>query len=437
MSTATRPSAEPFAAYVPTSATNAPIVVATDVSPQSDAAFPLAQALAAHTNSATSIVSATRPFVMPMYAFDATPIIVDVDRAVPQARAALVEAQRTRLVGASTTWPIALRVGEPAQEIVDYARELHARVIVVGRGRHAVLQRALGGETVLRLLQLGDTPVLAAETRLSAPATRVVIATDFSEFSLYAAQVALTLIAHDARVTLVHVAPPFALVDPSLLERAVAYRNQAMHAFTQWREQLLAAMPSGRTNALQIEDVYVEGNPSDEIIRLVRATDAELVVTATHGYGFLRRMLLGSVAAELVRHAPCSVLCVPGSARSLLAVRDRPAVTSRTRSCDLAVLDAELSAWGERNARRTCTVEVDDPSLGAQILGHALPLVGADYDHRDGAISLIFGASTYAGHHLAHTVPNVTAVDMRTDEAGREQILRIAHAAGQTLVLLD
>jgi nucleotide-binding universal stress UspA family protein len=91
-----------------------------------------------------------------------------------------------------------VRTGEPAHEIVECARALDARVIVVGRGRHAAV-RALGGETVLRLLQLGDTPVLAAEAKLTELPTRVVVATDFSEFSVYAAQVALSLVAPNAR----------------------------------------------------------------------------------------------------------------------------------------------------------------------------------------------------------------------------------------------
>ncbi|MCC6244179.1 MAG: universal stress protein [Gemmatimonadaceae bacterium] len=436
MSTATRPTA-PFSGYSPTSTDQAPILVATDVSPQSDAAFPLAHALATRTNSGAYVVSATRPFAMPMYAFDASPIIVGTDHVVLQTHEASVQAQRARLVGETAEWPVAIRVGEPAQEIVDYARELHARVIVVGRGRHAALQRALGGETVLRLLQLGDTPVLATETRLSAPATRVIIATDFTDFSLYAAQVALPLVADDARITLVHVAPPFVQTDSALLDRAIAYRNQALHGFEHFRERLMASTPPARFAALTIEDAYVEGNPSDEIVRLVRATDAELVVTSTHGYGFLRRLLLGSVAAELVRHAPCSVLCVPGSAQTLRGIRQRPAVTSRTRALDMAVLDAELQAWTAQHALRRCTVEIDDPSLGAQILGHALPLVAATYDRHDRAVSLMFGASPFAAQHLTHAVPGVTAVEVRSDEAGRDQVLRLVHDGGQTLVLLE
>lgn len=425
-------SAQPnvFAAYHPAPLLTGPIVVASDTSPHSDAVFPVAQALAERTGANVRVVSAIMPFAMPMYAFDTMPVPLETDLAVREGREGMLRAQRARLVSAAPDWPVEVRTGEPAREIVDFAKELGARVLVVGRGRHAAMQRALGGETVLRLLQLGDTPVLAAESKLTAAPRRVVIATDFSEFSLYATQVALSLVADDAHVFLVHVAPPFAKADSGLQDRAIAYRNQALHGFSQLHESL-------SRNSLTFEDVLVEGNPSDEVIKVIRARDADLVVSATHGYGFLRRMILGSVAAELVRHAPCSVLCVPGSARTLAAARARSSTSTRTHPFDMAVLDAELKAFSDRNAGRSCTVEIDQRDLGAQIMGHALPLVGATYDRPARTISLMFGASALAGQHLSHAIVGVTSVDVTTRADGREDVLRLANGDGQTLVLLE
>ncbi|MBL0173627.1 MAG: universal stress protein [Gemmatimonadaceae bacterium] len=430
MSTATSSQPYTFAAYHPAPQLVGPIVIASDTSPQSDAAFPAAQALAERTNSVVHVVSAVMPFAMPMYAFDTMPVPLETDLAVREGREGMLKAQQTRLISPTSNWPVMVRTGEPAREIVEFAQDHKARVIVVGRGRHAAIQRALGGETVLRLLQLGDTPVLAAEAKLTAAPRRVVIATDFSEFSLYAAQVALTLVASDAVIYLVHVAPPFSKADQGLQDRAIAYRNQALHGFSQLHEMLAR-------NGFSVEDVLVEGNPSDELTKVIRDKDADLVVTATHGYGFLRRMILGSVAAELLRHAPCSVLCVPGSARTLAAARTRPSTTAHTHTFDMAVLDAELKAFSDRNTGRPCTVEIDSRDLGAQILGHSLPLVGATYDRATRLVSLMFGTSALTGQHLTHTIAEVSAVDTSTGGDGREQVLRLVHTDGQTLVLLE
>lgn len=51
------------------------------------------------------------------------------------------------------------------------------------------------------------------------------------------------------------------------------------------------------------------GNPSEELIRLGRSAD--LVVVGSRGHGGFRHLLTGSVATQLVNHAPCPVVVVP------------------------------------------------------------------------------------------------------------------------------
>jgi nucleotide-binding universal stress UspA family protein len=53
-----------------------------------------------------------------------------------------------------------------------------------------------------------------------------------------------------------------------------------------------------------------EGTPYEEIIRLARERDVDLVVMGTHGRTGLAHVLLGSVAEKVVRRAPCPVLTV-------------------------------------------------------------------------------------------------------------------------------
>jgi nucleotide-binding universal stress UspA family protein len=52
------------------------------------------------------------------------------------------------------------------------------------------------------------------------------------------------------------------------------------------------------------------GNPSAEIIKAAAAWPADLVVIGSHGRSGVERVLLGSVAEEVVRHVPCPVLVV-------------------------------------------------------------------------------------------------------------------------------
>lgn len=52
------------------------------------------------------------------------------------------------------------------------------------------------------------------------------------------------------------------------------------------------------------------GRPVDEILRLRDEIEADLVVMGSRGLNAFKRVLLGSDAEGVVRHAPCSVLVV-------------------------------------------------------------------------------------------------------------------------------
>jgi nucleotide-binding universal stress UspA family protein len=56
--------------------------------------------------------------------------------------------------------------------------------------------------------------------------------------------------------------------------------------------------------------MLVEGNPAEEIIRAIQKSGAELIVMATHGRTGLHRLLMGSVAEQVMRKSPCPVLVV-------------------------------------------------------------------------------------------------------------------------------
>jgi nucleotide-binding universal stress UspA family protein len=52
------------------------------------------------------------------------------------------------------------------------------------------------------------------------------------------------------------------------------------------------------------------GGSSEEIVRAAAELDADLIVVGTHGRTGVRRLLLGSVAESVVRHAGCPVMVV-------------------------------------------------------------------------------------------------------------------------------
>jgi nucleotide-binding universal stress UspA family protein len=61
---------------------------------------------------------------------------------------------------------------------------------------------------------------------------------------------------------------------------------------------------------LRVEPVLKKGPHASAIAGMVSTLDVDMVVTATHGRGGLKKLLLGSVAEEIYRSVSCPVLTV-------------------------------------------------------------------------------------------------------------------------------
>jgi nucleotide-binding universal stress UspA family protein len=61
---------------------------------------------------------------------------------------------------------------------------------------------------------------------------------------------------------------------------------------------------------LAVEELIVHGEAASEIVRVAQDRQVDLIVVSSHGRTGLGRMLFGSTAEAVVRHAPCPVLVV-------------------------------------------------------------------------------------------------------------------------------
>ena len=61
---------------------------------------------------------------------------------------------------------------------------------------------------------------------------------------------------------------------------------------------------------LHLEPVLLQGKPAEEIVRYAMEKKIELIVIGTKGKRGSERILLGSVAENVIRSAPCKVLVV-------------------------------------------------------------------------------------------------------------------------------
>lgn len=156
---------------------------------------------------------------------------------------------------------------------------------------------------------------------------RILCPVDLSSFSLDALKLAVTLAeSNDATLDVLHVIHnPFDEIymtgitqtDPALIDayanepqrRAKILRTTEEHA-----EVLLKQYchPIVRHYAKVRYHIHL-GDPLEAILNSTEDLLIDLVVLATHGRTGVKRLLIGSVAEKIVRHAPCAVLTVkPG-----------------------------------------------------------------------------------------------------------------------------
>jgi nucleotide-binding universal stress UspA family protein len=399
-----------------------PVIVATDGRDQSDAAMVVGRLLAG-TSDALRVITVLK--ALPMVSPEAAvPISADVQSARrAELRRAVVE-QTNRIWGEPAV-DVELTEGEPASTIARIARDSNATMIVSGIGRHQVMDRLFGDETAIRLVRLSSVPVFTVAGRLMGAPHRIVVAADFSETSLRAARLALELAAPHATLYLAHVGPRDKVLH-DWNAWGLSYKEDAGDALQKMAQHL--RVPPGMT----LQRVLLQGDPATELLAFATSVNADLIATGSHGYGFVARMLIGSVTTRILRCSTCSVLCVPhAAAMTRLRVSAAPSEVTTIPRPDWA---PEMDSFTRRNVGRRGTLEVDDPEIGAQAQENDYPLLGATFDSHDQRLELMFGEPGDRGHHLTRSIGNIREIDTLTNESGHDIALRIVHGTGQTLL---
>jgi len=127
--------------------------------------------------------------------------------------------------------------------------------------------------------------------------------TDFSQHSEYAHEVACAL-AHDygARLMILHVAPTMMVYGQGVIPPDPEVVSQEAQAQL---ERLKAP-----NDSVQVKRRLEKGDPATEIVGVAEEIGADLIVMGTHGRTGLSRLLMGSVAEQVMRKACCPVLTV-------------------------------------------------------------------------------------------------------------------------------
>jgi nucleotide-binding universal stress UspA family protein len=127
--------------------------------------------------------------------------------------------------------------------------------------------------------------------------------TDFSPRAEYGYQMACALARdYGAHLILAHIKPLPAVVYGEF--------GAIPPAPEETLEGLKTRLTEFKPPNLTVEYHVVEGEPAAEIVRFAVERKADMIVLGTHGRTGIGRFLLGSVAEQVMRKAPCPVLTV-------------------------------------------------------------------------------------------------------------------------------
>jgi universal stress protein A len=139
---------------------------------------------------------------------------------------------------------------------------------------------------------------------------KILFAADFSEGSSSSLPYAVDFAKrYAAKLYLVHVVYDIAKTSGSYVPH-VSLDELYKEMETNAKAELKKCFTEEMVDFRDVEHVVLKGTPYEEISRFAEENKIDLIVIGTHGRRGLDRMLFGSTAEQVVRHAPCPVLTV-------------------------------------------------------------------------------------------------------------------------------
>lgn len=134
------------------------------------------------------------------------------------------------------------------------------------------------------------------------PVKRLLVPVDFSEMSLQAVEVGLSLVDDAAHLHIIYVAPEVVTGDPGFGWKPL----EALTRKGQIAKALQETLCESRHQGIKVDVAF--GDPGTEIARYAEEHNVELIVMPSHGRTGVKHLLVGSVAERVLRLAHCPVL---------------------------------------------------------------------------------------------------------------------------------
>jgi nucleotide-binding universal stress UspA family protein len=214
-----------------------------------------------------------------------------------------------------------MEYGDPVGGIADAAKRQDAQMIVLAPAHRAMLEALwhprvtsglLGHATVPLFVLPPIAPEQAAPEILSAPDAKVIVALDGSENAEAALPLAKQLAqSYQRPLVLVRVVAPVFMLGAGV--ESLEARRAAQHAEEGEAHRYLVGMRQriAAETPLTVETIELVGPVADQLAYLAASHHGSVLVMGTHGHSGLRRVVVGSVAADVLRRATTPLIIVP------------------------------------------------------------------------------------------------------------------------------
>jgi nucleotide-binding universal stress UspA family protein len=237
--------------------------------------------------------------------------------------------------------------GVPEEGLVEYARKIDARLIVISAlGRRSNSWWRLG-RTADRIAQTSPIPVLVVRRAEGFEAwargertLRIVFGADFSATAQAAGRWLSTL----SRIGPCETIVTYVYWPPEQYSRlGVRTPMDLVESQPQIEQILLRDLKAALGEQASGSDVrfrvlFSFGRPADHLVRLAESEQADLIIVGTHQRKGLRRLWHGSVSHGVLHMAGCSVACIPAPQRTQQVGEPVPDLRSVLVATDLSEL---------------------------------------------------------------------------------------------------
>jgi nucleotide-binding universal stress UspA family protein len=205
---------------------------------------------------------------------------------------------------------ILIEEGNPAEVIERVAASEQVDLVITGIARESPLSSrpVVLGKTVEQLLRRLPVPVLIVRNRAREAYRHIVVATDFSQPSAHALQMAVRFFPVQPLYLLHASAVPYASLadDPKL-------HAESFHEVTSRDlREFLASVFLPEIDRQRLIPGIGQGSPPEIIRDYVQMHGGDLVVLGTQGRNAVMEAILGSTTKSILATLPCDALVVRG-----------------------------------------------------------------------------------------------------------------------------